>query len=385
MLPLEPMEERYTGQWWEWLPKSLGVGFDNVTVIAGQALRDRITVGAFLDLNSTAHYKATQLARVAQLFAAGSVKSGDAFWVSDIEFWGIESIRYLARLQGIKVFMFGFLHAASYTTEDFMAPMADIGAYLEPAWVAAFDRVYVGSEYHKYRVTQARLSAAPFGYAPLGERIVVTGNPWRTREVAYGAGARKFEDRDIDICFPHRPDREKRPGVFLRAALSMQRHRGNALKIAFTTGRESYTSTNDPLFIEEVKKAQDSGLVEIHTNLNRPRFYDILGRSKVVVSTAIEENFGYAMLEGMAMGAIPVMPYNYSYPELVAKDRRFLYLPNEDSNKVSMISGHLAKALALTPEQGAELSALAQSLAARYDASEALIHEDMQKTMKGSA
>lgn len=376
MLPLEPMEERYTGQWYRWLSKSLGATFDNVTVIDGQSLRDRITVGAFLDLNSTAHYKATQLARVAQLFAAGSVKSGDAFWVSDIEFWGIESIRYLARLQGIKVFMFGFLHAASYTTEDFMAPMADIGAYLEPAWVAAFDRVYVGTDYHKRRVIEARLSPE------LGDRVVVTGNPWRTSEVTDCARVRKFEERDIDLCFPHRPDREKRPGIFLRAALSLLRHSGNALKIAFTSGREHYTSTNDPIFIEEVHKAQAEGLVEIHTNLNRPQFYDILGRSKVVVSTAIEENFGYAMLEGMAMGAIPVMPYNYSYPELVSGDRRFLYLPNADSNKVSMISGHLAKALALTPEQGAELSSLAQSLATRYDASERRIHEDMLDVMR---
>lgn len=323
MLPLEPLEERYTGQWYRWLPETFAPLFDEVVVIDGKPLTDNIRVGAFLDLNSTAHYKATQLQEVARLFQEGRVKSGDAFWVSDIEFWGIEVVRYLARLQGIHVKLFGFLHAASYTREDFMEPMSDVGQYLEPAWIAAFDRVYVGSEYHRRRFFETRLS--PLRAYDLTSRVVVTGNPWRSTEATRLAPPRQYYQRDIDLCFPHRPDREKRPGIFLRAALEVQQRLGRKLKIAFTTGRAEYRSTNDQAFIDEVKVLAEVGDVSIYSGLSRVAFYEVLGRSQVVVSTAIEENFGYAMVEAMTMGALVLMPNAFSYPELVHGNRSFLY------------------------------------------------------------
>lgn len=323
MLPLEPLEERYTGQWYRWLPEAFDPLFDQVVMIDGTPLTENIKVGAFLDLNSTAHYKATQLQQVARLFQEGRVRTGDAFWVSDIEFWGIEVIRYLARLQGIHVKLFGFLHAASYTREDFMEPMEDVGCYLEPAWIAAFDRVYVGSEYHKRRVFEKRLG--PLRAYDLTSHIVVTGNPWRSTEATRLAQPRPYHKRDIDLCFPHRPDREKRPGIFLRAAMEVQERLGRKLKIAFTTGRSEYRSTNDPAFIAEVHALAEAGDVSIYSGLSRRAFYEVLGRSQVVVSTAIEENYGYAMVEAMTMGALVLMPNDYSYPELVRGNRTFLY------------------------------------------------------------
>ena len=378
VLPLEPLEERYTGQWYDWLPETFVRGFETVQVIDGVALTDEIKVGAFLDLNSTAHYKAKQLQLVANLFAMGLVKSGDAFWVSDIEFWGIESIRYLSRLQGIRVKLFGFLHAASYTTEDFMAPMADIGQFLEPAWIASFDRVYVGSEYHRNKLFHARLQ--PLGRAhELIDRVVATGNPWRSAVALSLAKAREFVNRDIDLCFPHRPDREKRLGVFLHAARELQDRLKRELSIALTTGRSSYRSTNDPEAVEEAERLSRVSGLKIHTDLSRGAFYEVLGRSKVVVSTAIEENFGYAMVEGMTMGALPLMPDRYSYPELVQTDRRFLYdaaLPGPDA-----LVGAMENQLTLSETAFADWSLLARRYAKVWDGSETRILDDMRAEM----
>jgi len=379
ILPLEPLEERYTGQWYKWLPASLGAGFDSVQVIDGKPLTDTVQVGAFLDLNSTAHYKASQLQEVARLFHSKQVKSGDAFWVSDIEFWGIESIRYLARLQGIKVKLFGFLHAASYTTEDFMAPMADIGRYLEPAWIAAFDRVYVGSEYHRQKLRLTRLLPLGHEAVALLDRVVVTGNPWRSDECRAAADQSGDVVRDIDLCFPHRPDREKRLGIFLAAARELQARLKREISIALTTGRAAYRSTNDQEAVDEAGRLSRVGGVRIFTNLNRAGFYNILGRSKVVVSTAIEENFGYAMIEGMTMGALPLMPDRYSYPELVQKDRRFTYetaVPGPDS-----LVGGMENLLSLSPVAFGEWSRTAQRYAAEFDSSELRIAADMGAEM----
>ena len=320
LLPLEPLEERYTGAWWRWLPETFAEEF-KVVAIAGVPLSLSVEDGAFLDINSTLHYKASQLCEMARLFRRREVRSGDSFFVADIEFWGIESIRYLARLQGIDVKIYGFLHAGSYTPGDFMVPMADIGQFVEPAWVATCDKVFLGSEYHAELLRTTRLDAPAAHH--LQDRLVVTGNPWRTAEAVQLAyeGREWREGRDIDVLFPHRPDAEKCPGTFVDFVQGMSKK----LSLAFTTGREQYRSTNDPDSVGRIMQLVGEGRAALFVQLKRADFYSVCRRAKVTVSTAVEETFGYAMVEAMAQGSLPLMPSDLSYPMLVQGDGRFLY------------------------------------------------------------
>lgn len=335
LLPLEPLAERYTEAWYKWLPQFFSQSF-TTTVIPGEALTDSVQVGAFLDLNSTVHYKMKQLASVARLFSMEQVKSGDAFFVADIEFWGVEAIRYMARLQDIDVKIFGFLHAASYTPGDFMVPMADIGRWVEVAWIETCDLVFLGSVYHQDLLIRKRLKTiAPH----LLSRLKVTGNPWRTREakelVRKGLWFEKDGRRDFDVLFPHRPDAEKRPARFLDF---MEGFRG---QVAFTTGRKSYRSTNDPETADRIRELGKGEWVHIFTGLKRADFYSVCSRAKVTVSTAEEETFGYAMVEAMAQGSLPLMPNALSYPELVGNDSRFLYRDGDREDFLDKLSSLL--------------------------------------------
>lgn len=317
-LGLEPLEERYTGQWARWLPETLA-SLGHVLDLHGETLEASVVTGAFLDLHSHAYWQAKQLAKVARLFHNGAVQDGDVFWLDDIEFPGMEQIRYLARLSGIRVFIFGFLHAASYTREDFMAPMADVGQYAERSWVAACDAVFVGSQYHAQTFVSRRCQGATD--ATIVGKVHMTGNPFRSAELHRVAGAAPgvYADRDIHVLYPHRPDREKRPLYFLRWAEALLA-RDPTTRIAFTTGRASYRSTNDPTTAEAILAfaAENSANVTVHTGLTRADYLRLLARARLVVSTAIEENYGYAMAEALAMGAVPFMPAAYSYPELLA-------------------------------------------------------------------
>ncbi len=321
LLPLEPLEERYTGAWYRWLPETFAKEFE-VHVIDGQPLIDHVAEGAFLDINSTLYYKSTQLSQIAQLFYERCVHDGDAFWLSDIEFWGMESIRYLARLQGIDVKIYGFLHAGSYIYCDYMAPMADIGKWVEPAWVEVCDKVFMGTEFHKELFCCERLDYhRDAGH--LQDKLVVTGNPWRTDEARAKADPWDLSGRPHDILFPHRPDAEKQPGVFVDYLLGMDRHR--YLQVMFTTGRQQYRSTNDQASVARIMQLVGDGQAKVATWLTPERYYAVCRQSKVTVSTALEETFGYAMVEAMAQGSFPLMPNRLSYPELVQGDRRFLY------------------------------------------------------------
>jgi hypothetical protein len=314
VVDLEPLEERYTGQWARWIPEMLAP-LGSVARVGGEPLASSVTRGAFLDLYSHAHYQAGQLAHIARLFNAGLVRDGDLFWFSDIEFPGMEQVRYLARLSGIKVVIAGFLHAASYTRGDFMQPMQDVGHYAECAWIAACDLVFVGSAHHKRDLVVKRLRPARAQH--LAVRVVVTGNPFRSREVCDAPPT--YAARCIDVLYPHRPDAEKQPGLFLDLARVLVAQHG--MRVAFTTGRREYrASTPSSPEVDAILNfaAAHPERVTVHVGLTRRAFFSLMTDAKVVVSTTVEENFGYAMAEAIACGALPYMPARFSHPELLA-------------------------------------------------------------------
>jgi hypothetical protein len=319
LVGLEPLEERYTGQWARWLPETFAE-LGEVHVIEGKTLGARIESGAFLDTYSSAHYKATQLARIASLFHTRQVRDGDLFWFSDVEYPGMESVRYLARLSGLRVGVFAFQHAGSYTRSDLMARVADVGRFAEVAWVSACDGVMFGSQYHLARFVEQRLR--PLGAGELAERCVVTGNPFRPKEVQAAAGLSKAlpwnRARKWALLYPHRPDVEKRLLTFARWAEQALEHDPD-LTIAFTTGRVWYEEAGtDAAGIHLVLRLRElyPERVGVFEGLKREAFYELLGDARITVSTTIEENFGYAMAEAIAAGSLPFMPDRYSHREL---------------------------------------------------------------------
>ena len=55
----------------------------------------------------------------------------------------------------------------------------------------------------------------------------------------------------------------------------------------------------------------------------KEEYYDVMSRAKVVVSYALQENFGFGIAEAAYLGAMPVLPNRLVYPELYPK--RCLY------------------------------------------------------------
>ena len=68
VVPIEPLTERYSEQWYRKFPEAFNAEGYNVVTIDGQPLlENEIKVGAFLDINSTVHYKMSQLQTIAKL------------------------------------------------------------------------------------------------------------------------------------------------------------------------------------------------------------------------------------------------------------------------------------------------------------------------------
>ncbi|MCK5835863.1 MAG: glycosyltransferase, partial [Desulfobacula sp.] len=114
------------------------------------------------------------------------------------------------------------------------------------------------------------------------------------------------------IIWNHRWDYDKNPEEFFRV-LSAIKNKGIGFSLAllgeqyeiipevFKTARKEFT--------EEILV---SGYLESHQE-----YKSWLARGSVVISTAIQENFGISVMEAVRHGCFPLLPDRLSYPEIM--------------------------------------------------------------------
>ena len=113
------------------------------------------------------------------------------------------------------------------------------------------------------------------------------------------------------LLWSHRWDNDKAAELFLRALRRLDRE-GMDFRVAMVGAN----ARADPRQLVEAEEHFGERVVHAG-HLPRADYVDLLGRSSVVVSTAVHEFFGVAMVEAMAAGAVPLLPDTLSYPEIV--------------------------------------------------------------------
>ncbi len=323
-VPIEPLAERYSESWYRNIPPYLSVldASTCVEIVDGEPLSDTVGVGTFLDINSTIAYKNSQMRKIAIAFHGGRVKNGDVFFFGDIEFWGLESLRLMADLNKIKVYIFGFLHAASYTNEDAFSIAAPYQQYTEVGWLKACDAVFVGSQYHKNAVIERRLSRVP-DILRIESKIHATGNPlFMSDYFPLGRHLLKNEKKH-QLVITNRFDWEKRPNLSLDFAYMLKK-RDPTLNIVITTSRKTLKSNK--MWLEEyARQLAKDGIVTIKEGLSKQEYHEVLMESKVMLTNSIEENFGYCIVEACLFDCAPLAKNAYSHPELLNSNPRLLF------------------------------------------------------------
>lgn len=319
-VPIEPLAERYTEQWYRNFPIEFREqGFDVVT-IDGDPLSNFVGVGTFLDINSTIHYKNSQFMQITKLFAERKIKNNDVFFFGDTEFWGIESLRLLSQMNNVKVKIYSFLHAASYTKEDAIEVAAPYQKYTELGWIASMDAVFVGSEYHKQAVIDRRIRpfAAPEDVETLSNKIINTGNPIFPNEYKSFLQAKKKQ-----IIISNRFDWEKRPNISLDFAYILKRKHPD-WNIVVSTSRPEFKS-NKSWLVDMARAMEKDGIIEIYSGLSKDEYHRLLSESKIMLSNSIEENFGYCIVEALMYNTYPLLFNGLSHPEIVENHPRLLF------------------------------------------------------------
>jgi len=283
-LPLEILDKRYTKQTRKWYDEEFKKHF-NVKLVEGKELTSEIESGSFLDSYGTNYYKYTQLANVAKLFRDGEVKDGDIFFIDDLWMPGIEGIRYMEKMgKELNVKIYGVMHAGSWIPSDDVATKLGNKSWCkkyEESILDLTDKIFVGSEFHK----QEMLKCFSKHYE---DKIINTGLPFYPSEIQ-----RDIKKENI-ILFPHRIHPEKHPELF------------DKLKCIIGQAHNNWK------FI----KTMD-------LDLNKEEYLDLLAKSKIVVSFADQENFGFSILEAASLGCHLVLPNRVVYPEFYPKECLF--------------------------------------------------------------
>ncbi len=129
------------------------------------------------------------------------------------------------------------------------------------------------------------------------------------------------------IVWNHRWEHDKAPEAFFRTLEAMIR-RGIDFRAALLG--EEYARM--PEVFRQAPERLGQRLVQYGRVPSRRDYYGWLKRGDIVVSTAVQENFGIAVVEAMRHGCLPLLPNRLSYPEILPPPfhEDFLYADQEE-------------------------------------------------------
>lgn len=281
-VPIERLEERYSDQWYLWFMKSFEK-FGVNPIVVGDSKKRKITTGQFLDVIETSAYKAGQMTEIISLIEAGF--EGSIFFM-DLWFPGIEHIAYIRNNAKKNLKIEGILHAGTWDANDFLSKngCGSWAKFTESGWFEMSDRIFVATKYHAELI---KISTK----CNVEKKMEVVEFPCYRNDALSGI----FVREDV-VVFPHRLADEKQPLVFADVE---KRYRE-----MFPEGSARFVRTKD------VCKTKSD-------------YYQLLAGSKACFSSALQETFGIAMLEGVALGCVPIAPNRLSYPETLKEFDRY--------------------------------------------------------------
>lgn len=282
IIPVEPHEQRYTGEWHRHLPAQIedyarSVGSNElVRVVDGGTTSGTTTSGAFLNFAETNVFKARQIATIADLFSRGAVQAGDRFLFADAWHYGAIAVRYMSGLLCVPVRQFGLFHAGAYDPHDFLGRLDNKG------WALAFEQALFEAYDASCFATELHIDLFRRTFS-VGEdsRILRCGWPMEyLREMLLPYGGQP--KRNL-VLFPHRLAPEKQVEIFRDLASEFPDY--------------------------EFMVCQDE-------RLTKAEYHRLLGAARIVFSASLQETLGIGCYEGLRCGALPFAPDRLSYREM---------------------------------------------------------------------
>ena len=295
LVPIEPLDNRYTKQWYDYVPMRLMQEFPDCQIVNVEGYAngyDNPQAGAFFDFAATCEYKASQAKIISQMFQRGDVQPNDIFFFTDAWNHTIHTVRYISELTGIPVKCAGIWHAGWYDPTDilgFTIKNCDWVNHMEKAMYCAYDQNYFGTVQHKQKFFKRHSDMNS-----LTDVAIVCGYP--LDYLADIQGLSSFEAKKKMAIFPHRLNDDKAPYIFDYIAKFVREEMGR----------------KDIEFV----KTQELGL-------SKKEYYEKLNEAMLIFSANKHENLGIGTFEAMMLGACPMVPDKLSYKEMYPEHYKY--------------------------------------------------------------
>jgi glycosyltransferase involved in cell wall biosynthesis len=149
------------------------------------------------------------------------------------------------------------------------------------------------------------------------------------------------------IIWNHRWEFDKSPETFFAALESILSH-GVEFRVALLG--ENFQVVPKPFLTAKEKFGER--IVHYGYEVSKEKYQDWLKQGMIVVSTAIQENFGISIVEAIRHGCYPLLTNSLSYPELIPEEHHTDCLYNGQDELVEKLSTVLANSGEYTDKRG---------------------------------
>lgn len=207
---------------------------------------------------------------------------------------GLDLIRYSHQQNNIHCQYGSLLHGGSFLNDDLYTwPWLQ---QFERAWAMIYDVVYVPSHFLAQATPQW-----------LSEKVRVF--PWGM-DISNQITNAQIDNKDIDVIFPHRLASDKGIDNLITIITEMP-----DIEFAITIPHVQSAIKNNSYF-KQLSKCKNVQLIYAQSSAEH---LITLQKSRLVLSCAKQENFGYAIMKAVIAGCIPIAPDRLCYPEFLPK------------------------------------------------------------------
>jgi len=278
-VPQYPTPLRYQ-EWWIYkIPQKLReAGFEVVTLgekwlrLFGNTPSDE---SMFSPINMAITFEAEQI----QEYMEMKLYTDDILFLADLSFPGFfGNVLYHKKPSQA----YAFCHATSINTYDYFQDVSYSKFLVERAYAKVFDKIFVGSYYHRDKLQWDNIEIVYLPYPPFKGKSV------------------KWEDKYYDIMSASRPTKQK-------VDLELEKEVG-----------KKFSQVNRPI------------------SKSWGEYFNHLAYSKVLLITSHEDTFGYQIIDAILNGCIPIARNSLAYPEILPStylysDKKELFRRLEDA------------------------------------------------------
>lgn len=284
---LEPLDSRYTEQWYRNIPKILTEAAGEkyqVRQIDGSQRNTNVTNGAFLNFSDTNYWKSSQLCNFVELHDSGETTTNDKMLFTDAWNPCITQVAYMRDLLDQKWELHSIWHAGAYDPSDILGykMQKPWPWHSEKSWFYCCDYNYYASNFHKNMFLKNLNIDDEYKH-----RAVRSGQPHGEIIEAMKQYSNISKSDENLVMWPHRFNADKQPDI------------------AVNLSKEFNVVITQKL------------------SLSKDEYYATLAKSKVMFSCALHENLGISVMEGVLAGVLPALPDRCSYHEMYLDEFKY--------------------------------------------------------------